>query len=123
LARDALGQASPETAEARGPAPELQGAVRDAEIGRLAEIFPEPAPQAQGAPAPPDYYRSAPGSAEHRDAYRHMLAMVTSHSSGPHCSVVGNDFAQRVCHSPVLQHPLDVKIELTHQPDPFVPGD
>jgi hypothetical protein len=74
LARDALAQASPQAAEAWGPAPEFEGAERDAEIDRLAEIFPEPAPEAHDAPAPPDYYRSAPGSAEHRDAYRHLFA-------------------------------------------------
>ena len=71
LARDALAQASPATAEARGPG--LEGAERDAEIDRLAEIFPEPAPQAQGAAAP-DYYRSAPGSAERQEACRQMFA-------------------------------------------------
>jgi hypothetical protein len=72
LARDALAQASPEAAEARGRGPEFQGAERDAEIDRLAELFPDP--EAQGAAAVPDYYRSPPGGAEHQDAYRQMFA-------------------------------------------------
>ena len=54
--------------------PELAGAELDAEVDRLAEMFPDPAPEKQGAAAAPDYYRSAPGSAEHRAAYRDMFA-------------------------------------------------
>jgi hypothetical protein len=51
---------------------ELSGAELNAEVDRLAEMFPDPAPGSTAAA--PDYYLSAPGSVEHRTAYREMFA-------------------------------------------------
>jgi hypothetical protein len=62
---------------AAGGSTELADTELDAEIDRLAEMFPDPSPVKQGAAAAPDYYRSAPGRAEHRTAYRDMFAAAS----------------------------------------------
>jgi hypothetical protein len=69
-------------ARAQVPEPALQGADLDAEVGRLAEMFPdsagpEPARWPEGEPAgaaapAPDYYRSPAGSTGHRAACEAM---------------------------------------------------
>lgn len=62
---------------ARQPRQQLDADKRqqaEPETGRLAAIFPEPAPGAQSVAVAPDYYRRAPGSAEHREAYRQRFA-------------------------------------------------
>ena len=69
--RRELGEALASQAAAQAAEPAFQGAELDAELGRLAEMFQEPQPSAEGAP---DYYRSPAGSAGHQAAYAQMHA-------------------------------------------------